>query len=91
MASATNRQRIEAEYIAAHVRALTLLENLHQRIEDTPAPSDDGPAIGWGRWIANIANNSKNHFSPDDADVPEPLRADAAVCRSEIILELANA
>lgn len=47
MASATNRQRIEAEYTAAHVRALTLLENLHQRIEDTPAPSDDGPAIGW--------------------------------------------
>ncbi|QDT60623.1 hypothetical protein SV7mr_31470 [Stieleria bergensis] len=47
MASATNHQRIEAEYTAAHVRALTLLENLHQRIEDTPAPSDDGPAIGW--------------------------------------------
>ena len=43
----TNRDSIEHAYTAAHIRALTLLENLHQRIEDMPAPSDDSPAIGW--------------------------------------------
>jgi hypothetical protein len=33
----TNRDKIEDAYAAAHIRALTLLENLHQRIEDLPA------------------------------------------------------
>ncbi|MBB3205436.1 hypothetical protein FHS27_001236 [Rhodopirellula rubra] len=72
MPNANIRQRIEAEYIAAHARALTLLEDLHQRIEDTPAPTDDGPAIGWDdvgslKHLCEQLQDLKNHFSPDDA------------------------
>jgi hypothetical protein len=42
------RDRIEAEYTAAHVQALTLLENLHEIVEDLPAPGNDESPIHWG-------------------------------------------
>jgi hypothetical protein len=68
----TNRDRIEAEYTAAHVRALTLLEDLHQHLEDMPAPAEDGPAIGWDnvgslKHLCEQLQDLKNHFSPADA------------------------
>ena len=68
----TNRDRIEAEYTAAHVRALTLLEDLHQHLEDLPAPADEGPAIGWDnvgslKHLCEQLQDLKNHFLPADA------------------------
>ncbi len=70
MANATNRQRIETEYTAAHARALTLLE-------DTPAPTEDGPAIGWDnvgsmKHLCEQLQDLKNHFSSADASEPRP-------------------
>ena len=35
---AKNTARAEDTYTTAHVRALTLLEDLHQIVEDMPAP-----------------------------------------------------
>ena len=68
----TNRDRIEVEYIAAHIRALTLLEDLHQHLEDMPAPTDDGSAIGWDnvgsmKHLCEQLQVLKNHFAPADA------------------------
>lgn len=68
----TNRDRIEAEYTAAHVRALTLLEDLHQHLENMPAPTDDGPAIGWDnvgslKHLCEQLQDLKTHFSLTEA------------------------
>jgi hypothetical protein len=65
----TNRDRIEAEYTVAHVRALTLLEDLHQHLEDKPAPTEDGSAIGWDdigsmKHLCEQLQDLKEHFSP---------------------------
>ncbi len=46
MANAKNRQRVEDAYTATHIRALTLLEDMHQTIEDMPAP-DDEHSVNW--------------------------------------------
>ena len=43
---AKNTARTEDAYTAAHVRTLTLLEDLHQTIEDMPAPDADH-LINW--------------------------------------------
>jgi hypothetical protein len=43
---AKNTARVEDAYTTAHVRALTLLEDLHQIVEDMPAPDTDHP-INW--------------------------------------------
>ena len=42
------RQQLEDAYAAAHVRALTLLEDLHEIVEDMPAPGIDELPIDWG-------------------------------------------
>ncbi|WP_442511632.1 hypothetical protein SH528x_003315 [Novipirellula sp. SH528] len=72
MANPNNHQRIEAEYTTAHIRALTLLEDLHQHLEDTPAPSDDGPVIGWDhvgslKHLCEQLQQLKKRFTPTDA------------------------
>ena len=42
------RQQLEDAYVAAHVRALTLLEDMHETVEDMPAPGVDERPIDWG-------------------------------------------
>jgi hypothetical protein len=42
------RQRLEDAYVAAHIATLTLLEDLHEIVEDLPAPGNDEHLIDWG-------------------------------------------
>lgn len=37
----TKREQLEDAYVAAHIRALTLLEDLYETVEDMPAPGND--------------------------------------------------
>ena len=69
----TNRDKIEDAYAAAHIRALTLLENLHQRIEDLPTPDNDEHPIDWGHvgslnHLCQQLAELENHFKPAGKD-----------------------
>ena len=69
----TNRDKIEDAYSAAHIRALTLLENLHQRIEDLPAPGNNEQPIDWGHvgslnHLCQQLAELENHFKPAGKD-----------------------
>ena len=64
-----NKAKLEDAYIAAHIRALTLLENLHETIEDLPAPDQDSHPIDWGHvgslhHICKQLVELKRHFQP---------------------------
>ncbi|TWU62272.1 hypothetical protein [Crateriforma conspicua] len=67
-----NRDRIEDAYAAAHIRALTLLEDLHQTIEDMPAPGSDEHPLDWGHVgslnhvCEQLADLKKHLVSPDN-------------------------
>ncbi|QDV85488.1 hypothetical protein [Planctomycetes bacterium TBK1r] len=62
------RQRLEDAYVAAHIAALTLLEDLHQIVEDLPAPGNDEHPIDWGHvgslnHLCEQLAELKRHFS----------------------------
>ncbi|WP_413431766.1 hypothetical protein [Crateriforma spongiae] len=44
----TKRQKIEDAYAVAQIRALTLLEDLRETVEDMPAPGNEEFPIDWG-------------------------------------------
>lgn len=67
----TNRDRIEDAYAAAHIRALTLLEDLHETVENMPAPGNDEHPIDWGHvgslnHLCDQLAELKKHFAPTD-------------------------
>jgi hypothetical protein len=69
MPSKKNLDRIEAAYCAAHVAALTQLEDLHQIVEDMPAPGNDSQPIDWGhvgslKHLCEQLRELKQHFQP---------------------------
>ncbi len=69
MANPQKRQQLEDAYTSAHVRALTLLENLHEIVEDMPAPDNDEDPIDWGHvgsleYLCERLREMKEHFSP---------------------------
>ena len=69
MANPKKRQQLEDAYTSAHVRALTLLENLHEIVEDMPAPDNDEDPIDWGHvgsleYLCERLREMKEHFSP---------------------------
>ena len=62
------RQKAEDAYVAAHIEALTLLEDLHQTVEDMPAPGDEEHPINWGHvgslnHLCEQLRELKRHFS----------------------------
>ena len=62
------RQQLEDAYVAAHIRALTLLENLHQTVEDMPPPGVAEHPIDWGHvgslnHLCEQLTELKRHFS----------------------------
>ena len=62
------RQRLEDAYVAAHIAALTLLEDLHEIVEDMPAPGIDEHPIDWGHvgslnHLREQLAELKRHFS----------------------------
>ena len=70
MANTKNQDRIEDAYCAAHVAALTLLEDLHQIVEDMPAPAEDAHSIDWGhvgslKHLCEQLRELKQHFQPE--------------------------
>jgi hypothetical protein len=66
----TNRENIEDAYAAAHIRALTLLENLHERVEDLPAPGNNDHPIDWGHV------GSLNHLCEQLAELKKQFALD---------------
>ena len=67
----TKRDKIENAYAAAHIRALTFLKNLHETVEDLPAPGIDEHAIDWGHvgslnHLCEQLAELKKHFAPDE-------------------------
>ena len=68
----TNRKKIEDAYAAAQIRALTLLEKLHETVEDLPAPGIDEHAIDWGHVVSlnhlceQLAELKKHFASHED-------------------------
>ena len=65
----SNQDKIEDAYTAAHVRALTLLEDLHQVVEDMPAPGFEEHRIDWGHvgslnHLCEQLAELKEHFAP---------------------------
>ncbi|MCM2370690.1 hypothetical protein [Aporhodopirellula aestuarii] len=39
--------KLEHAYTAAHIQALTLLEDLHESVEDLPAPGSEAAPLNW--------------------------------------------
>ncbi|QDV62615.1 hypothetical protein [Crateriforma conspicua] len=69
----THRDKLEDAYVAAHIRALTLLEDLHQTIEDLPAPGSDDYPLDWGHvgslnHLCEQLADLKKHFVLSDGD-----------------------
>ena len=69
MANPQKRQQLEDAYTSAHVRALTLLEDIHEIVEDMPAPGNDKHPIDWGHvgsleYLCERLREMKEHFSP---------------------------
>lgn len=66
-----NREKIEDAYAAAHIRALTLLEKLHETVEDLPATGNDEHPIDWGHvgslnYLCEQLAELKKHFASDE-------------------------
>ena len=67
----TNRDKIEDAYSTAHIRALTLLEDLHETVEDLPAPGNDEYPIDWGHigslnHLCEQLAGLKKHFATNE-------------------------
>ncbi|MBB3205561.1 4'-phosphopantetheinyl transferase EntD [Rhodopirellula rubra] len=66
-----NRDKMENAYAAAHIRALTLLEDLHETVEDMPAPGNEEFPIDWGHvgslnHLCEQLAELKKHFASDE-------------------------
>ena len=69
----TKRDKIENAYAAAHIRALTFLKNLHETVEDLPAPGNAKHPIDWGHvgslnHLCQRLAELENHFKPAGKD-----------------------
>lgn len=59
--------KLEHAYVKAHIQALTLLEDLHQSVEDLPAPGGETGSLDWGhvgslQHLCEQLRELKEHF-----------------------------